>query len=84
MNFGNIARRRCCNDVLVNVMFATVAAGANIPPRDFMDDKNSEDILNNYTELKEESKIIDVKVNKNTEDIKNISPLWYSMEDLLN
>lgn len=47
-------------------------------------DKNSEDILNNYTELKEESKIIDVKVNKNTEDIKNILPLWYSMEDLLN
>lgn len=47
-------------------------------------DKNSEDILNNYTELKEDSTIINVKVDKNTEDIKTISPLWYSIEDLLN
>ena len=47
-------------------------------------DKNSEDILNNYTELKEDSTIINVKVDKNAEDIKTISPLWYSIEDLLN
>lgn len=47
-------------------------------------EKNTQNITNNYTEFKETSTIISVKVDKNTEDIKAFAPVWNNIEDLLN